>query len=90
MYVKTGVPQGYNLGPLLFLLHINDLPNCLSNFVPAMFADDTNVTVSSSSMEDIEIKLNNELEKLHHWLLANKLSLNVKKKTEYMLIGSLK
>ena len=52
-----------------------------------MFADDTNVTVSSSSIEDIQIKLNNELEKLHHWLLANKLSLNVKK-TEYMLIGS--
>ena len=52
-----------------------------------MFADDTNVTVSCSSMEDIEIKLNNELEKLHHLLLANKLFLNVSK-TEYMLIGS--
>ena len=50
-----------------------------------MFADDTNVTVSSSSIEDIEIKLNNELEKLHHWLLANKLSLNVKKQSTCLL-----
>ena len=72
MYVKTGVPQGYNLGPLLFLLFLNDLPNCLSNSVPAMFADDTNVTVSCSSMEDIEIKLNNELEKLHHCMVVGK------------------
>ena len=95
-YVKTGVPQVSStlfylrcplLGPLLFLLYINDLPNCLSDSIPALFADDTNVTTTGSSMEDIQKKLNNELENLHHWLLANKLSLNVGK-TEYMIIRS--
>ena len=86
-YMKTGVPQGSNLGSLLFILYVNDLPNCLSNSIPALFADDTNVTTSGSSMEDIQLKLNNELDNLHHWLPANKLSLNVSK-TEYMIIGS--
>lgn len=85
--IKIGVPQGSNLRPLLFILYINDLPNCLSNSIPALFADDTNITTSGSSIEDIRIKLNNQLDKLHHWLLANKLSLNVSK-TEYMIIGS--
>ena len=43
--IRCGVPQGSNLGPLLFLLYINDLPNCLEISTPAMYADDTNVTV---------------------------------------------
>ena len=85
--IKCGVPQGSNLGPLLFLLYINDLPNCLVNSVPAMFADDTNITISAKNAEDLEEKLNNELNNVHNWLLANKLTVNVDK-TEYMLIGS--
>ena len=72
----TGVPQGSNLGPLLFLLYINDLPNCLSYFAPALFADDTNLTVGGTSANEIELKLEQDLSNIHQWLLVNKLTLN--------------
>ena len=84
--VKCGVPQGSNLGPLLFLLYINDLPNCLSSSAASMFADDTNISTHGSEVE-IQEHLNHDLENIHQWLLANKLTLN-KEKTEYMVIGS--
>ena len=85
--VAAGVSQGSNLGPLLFLLYINDLPNCLDSSVPALFADDTNLTASGASASEIQDILEIELNKVHTWLLANKLTLNIKK-TEYVLIGS--
>ena len=86
-FIECGVPQVSILGPLLFLLYINDLPKCLKNTRPHLFADDTNLTTSSHSIADIEISANSNLENLRHWLIANKLSLNVAK-TEFMLIGS--
>ena len=86
-FIECGVPQGSILGPLLFLLYINDLPECLKNTRPRLFADDTNLTASSHSIADIEIAANSDLENLRHWLIANKLSLNVAK-TEFMFIGS--
>ena len=85
--IRCSVPQGSNLGPLLFLLYINDLPNCLQYSMPSMFADDTNITVTGNSSEMIEIKLNSDLSKIHTWLVSNKLTLNVSN-TEYMIIGS--
>lgn len=85
--ISTGVPQGSNLGPLLFLLYINDLPNCLDSSVPALFADDNNLSISGVTTCEIEEKLEIDLNHVHWWLLANKLTLNVQK-TEYMLIGS--
>ena len=87
--ITCGVPQGSNLGPLLFLIYVNDLPNCLDKSTPAMYADDTNLSVAGTLVKDIETRLNLELENVHVWLRANKLTLNVKK-TEYMLIGSYK
>ena len=88
-HISCGVPRGSNLGPLLFLIYINDLPNCLNKSKPAMYADDTNLSVTGESASDIEVRLNTELENVHEWLTANKLTLNTEK-TEYMIIGSYK
>ena len=85
--VTCGVPQGSLLGPLLFLIYINDLPNCLSKALPRMYADDTSISIAASSLPEVESVLNTELANLHEWLNVNKLSLNIAK-TELMLIGS--
>jgi hypothetical protein len=85
--IKCGVPQSSILGPLFFLLCINDLPECLNKTKPRLFADDTNLTASGDSITDVVTVVNSDLENLRKWLTANKLSLNVAK-TEFMLIGS--
>ena len=74
------------IGPLLFLIYIDDLPNCLSKALPRMYADDTIISIAASSLPELESPLNTELANLHEWLHINKLSLNVAK-TELMLIG---
>ena len=60
-----------NLGPLLFLVYVNDLPNCLSLAFPRMFADDTNITFAASTMADLE-NVNSELRNLNRWLITNR------------------
>ena len=87
MSVTCGVPQGSRLGPLLFLIYINDLPNSLNYATPRMFADDTSVSYASNSAEELQNVINSELESLNKWLITNKLSLNIVK-TEFMIIGS--
>ena len=85
--IKCGIPQGSILGPLFFLLYINDLRQCLSKTKPRLFADDTNLTASGNSIPRLETAVNSDLENLRKWLIANRLTLNVAK-TEFMLIGS--
>ena len=81
------VHQGTILGPLFFLLYINDLPNYLSNCKPRIYADDTHLTFASNNIHNIQTSLNEDLENVHNWLRANKQTLNMTK-TELMLIGS--
>ena len=77
--IKHGVPQGSVLGPLLFLLYINDISKSSHLLKFFLFADDTTVFYSDQTNEDTETILNRELSKVSDWLAANKLSLNVKK-----------
>ena len=70
--ISSGVPQGSILGPLLFLLYVNDLHNA-TNLKILSFADDTTVYHSSSNIEDLANTINNELKSIHIWLCENNL-----------------
>jgi hypothetical protein len=87
--INCGVPQGSILGPLLFLLYINDLANVSPIMTPIMFADDTNFFISGRKIEDVMAIANNELKKIIQWMRANKLSVNTDK-TNYMIFKSKK
>ena len=86
--IDIGIPQGSILGPLLFLLYINDLPNA-SNFFVKLFADDTFLSLSSHNFNELKRKTNSEIKKIYNWLIANKLTLNVKK-SKFMIISKRK
>ena len=84
--ITIGVPQGSTLGPLLFLLYINDMENCLENMGIIHFADDSTLHTEMPRNVHISTIVNRELNLINNWLQANKLCLNVDK-TKYMIFS---
>ena len=81
--ITCGVPQWSILGPLLFLIHINDLSNISTLLFTILFADDTNIFLEGKNIDDLVKQMNLELSKIVMWLEVNRLSLNIKK-THFM------
>ena len=82
--VLCGVPQGSILGPLLFILYMNDISSLKENNQMLLFADDTNLLYTGKELKSLIPKINSSLDKIYNWFSTNKLSLNVEK-TNYIL-----
>ena len=82
--IMCGVPQGSILGPLLFLLYINDMHRAVKHSIIHHFADDTNLLYSNKNLKQLRKRINEDLKLIFNWLCANRLSLNVGK-TEFII-----
>ena len=85
--ITIGVPQGSILGPLLFIIYVNDLPRCLNHSKVILCADDTLIYYSAKLAQDVETCLNNDLKSVAHWFHSNLLTLNCDK-SRFLLFGS--
>ena len=82
-----GVPQGSILGPLLFLIFINDLPNMIELCGVSLYTDDTAIFYFSDDIDDVRLSIQHDLQSVSVWMKENRLSLNIKK-TKFMQLGS--
>ena len=82
--ISCGVPQGSILGPLLFLVYVNDLATVSEHALTILFADDTNLIYNGKTYNELKILIKNDLSKISDWFKANKLALN-ESKTKYMI-----
>jgi hypothetical protein len=77
--IKHGVPQGSILGPLLFLLYINDFPQYIPDTKVVLFADDINIVLADKDVTRLQDKVKNTMKQIESWFLDNKMIINVNK-----------
>ena len=87
--IKYGVPQGYILGPLIYIIYVNDFSNVI-NCNSKLYADDTCLTIKEKTIDSIHLSINEELFKVQRLMNANQLTMNPKKLTILLIQPTLK